>query len=130
MTPRPLRTILIAEDDPDNRTVACLSLETVGGYTVHACGTGREAVRLCAEVRPDLLLLDAFMPELDGPSVVETLRGSSETSAIPVIFLTASAQSLDVSRYLELGALDVIRKPFDPLTLADDVRKIWEAARA
>ena len=76
--------------------------------------------------RPDLILLDVMMPDMDGTATFGELQQLPETRDIPVIFLTAKVQPQEVSRYLSLGACGVIRKPFDPLSLPDRIRSIVE----
>ena len=75
---------------------------------------------------PQLILLDVMMPDMDGPSVLGRLRASSATAGIPVVFLTARAQAAEIERFKALGALEVIPKPFDAMTLATTVKAIWE----
>jgi CheY-like chemotaxis protein len=127
MTRRELRRILVVEDDPDLQTIARLALETVGRLEVVVCGSGREALSAAPSVQPDLILLDAAMPDLDGPATLKALRSLPATERTPVIFLTA-CPTLAVLR--ELGAIDVIRKPFDPMFLSLQIRQIWEGAHA
>jgi CheY-like chemotaxis protein len=77
------------------------------------------------EFGPDLILLDVMMPVLDGPTTFQALREIPALSATPVVFMTAKVQTEEVAFYRELGAVDVIPKPFDPMTLADQIREIW-----
>ncbi len=114
--------ILYVDDEPDIREVAQMSLELDDGLEVRACGSGREALPAAAEWRPDLILLDVMMPEMDGPATLEALRSDPATSAIPVVFITARSQAAEVEALLRSGALGVIPKPFDPMTLAASVR--------
>ncbi len=125
-----LTTILYVEDDPDIQAVAKMALEAVGGYTVVLCSSGEQALATARASRPDLILLDVMMPGLDGPATLEILRGDSELAHVPVVFMTAKIHPAEVERYLSLGAVDVIAKPFDPMALAGTVRAIWEAAQA
>ena len=120
-----LQRILMVEDDTDIQTVACMALEAVGGYTVEVCSGGREALARISEFRPDLVLLDVMMPDMDGPTVLRELRANAGTSAIPVIFMTAKAQAHEVNSYRQMGGLDVISKPFDPMALSSLVEAIW-----
>ncbi len=124
-----LNRILMVDDEPDIQTVARLALEALGGFTVQLCGSGSEAANIALMFKPDLILLDVMMPGMDGPSTLKTLRDQAETAAIPVIFMTAKVQAQEVDRYRMLGALDVIAKPFDPMTLAAIVRQIWTKSR-
>src|SRR5689334_12272102 len=117
MPTRPLNRILLVEDEPDIQVVAKLALEAVGGYTVELCSSGNEALQRGPEFKPDLILLDVMMPGMDGPATLKALRGLPQLAATPVIFLTAKIQTHEVAYYKELGALEVIAKPFDPMTL-------------
>jgi CheY-like chemotaxis protein len=80
-----------------------------------------------ATAAPDLLLLDVMMPGLDGPSTLAALRMIEATAATPVIFMTAKVQAGEIAYYRSLGALDVIPKPFDPMELSEQIRRIWAA---
>lgn len=123
-----LKRILYAEDEPLIQAVAKLALEKVGGFEVLICSSGAEALEKVAAFSPDLILLDVVMPGMDGPATLQRLRGESATLAIPVVFLTANAQPAEVAHYKSLGAKDVVAKPFNPMTLAAQIRHIWEAA--
>ncbi len=123
-----LKNILYVEDEPDIQAVARLALEAVGGFSVTICSSGAEAVKLAPELRPDLILLDVMMPGMDGVNTLRALRDIPETAATPVIFMTAKAQQSEIRDFRELGALDVIAKPFDPMALSDQVRRIYQAA--
>jgi two-component system, OmpR family, response regulator len=120
-----LERILYAEDEPDIQLVAKLALEVLGGFKVLLCGSGAEVVEQAPSFEPNLILLDVMMPGMDGPATLKRLRGDPHTAKIPVIFLTAKAQSSEVKHYQALGALDVIAKPFDPMMLATQVQEIW-----
>ena len=105
-------------------------LERVGGWQVSVVSSGEEALERAATERPDLILLDVMMPGMDGLATLGRLRACLATAQIPVILLTARAQSHEVEGYLKLGATGVIRKPFDPLTLPEDIRRIVRVGRA
>lgn len=120
-----LNTILYIEDEADIRTVAQLALEAVGGFTLKVCGSGEEAVQAGPGFKPDLILLDVMMPGMDGPTTLAALRGDPALKDTPVIFMTAKVQPSEIQQYRDLGALDVIAKPFDPMALAEQVRSIW-----
>lgn len=125
MSPAPLQRILLVEDDDDIRTVTRLALESLGGFSVHACASGPEALRDGREFAPQLVILDVMMPDMDGPSTLEALRATSGLQDVPVVFLTAKVQAPEIARYRDLGAADVIAKPFDPMTLCQKVAAIW-----
>src|SRR5882724_4173540 len=117
MVDRPLNRILYTDDEPDIREVAKVSLELVGGFTLCLCASGEEAVRMAPGFSPDLILLDVMMPGMDGPRTLAHLRTLGALATTPVIFMTAKAQSTEQKRYRELGAIDVIAKPFQPMQL-------------
>jgi CheY-like chemotaxis protein len=121
-----LKSILYVEDDVDIQTVAQIALEVVGGFQLQTCSSGKEALFHAQTFVPDLLLLDVMMPEMDGPTTLEGLRKCPNTQSTPAIFMTAKVQATEVAYYKSLGALGVIAKPFDPMTLATQVRKLWD----
>ena len=122
-----LQRILIVDDDDDLRIVATLGLESAGSFEVRSCGTAGEALGLVRSFRPDLVLLDVQLPDRSGPELLDELRRSP--SAPPVVFLTARARPGDRRLYLELGALELIPKPFEPMELAEQVQAIWRRWR-
>ena len=117
--------VLYVEDEPDIQAVAKLALEMIGGMVVRLCSSGQEALDCVADFAPDVLLLDVMMPGMDGPSTLRAMRERSDLVGLPVIFMTAKVQPDEVASYQALGALGVIAKPFDPMTLADQVRGLW-----
>jgi CheY-like chemotaxis protein len=126
MENKPLNKILYVEDEPDIQTVALMALETIGGFTVQACSSGQEAIEAAPAFAPDLVILDVMMPGIDGPATMEALRKLPATADVDIIFMTAKVQSHEVERYIEMGAVDVIAKPFDPMTLAAQVQAVWD----
>lgn len=123
-----LNKILLAEDEPDIRAVAEIALESVGGFTLCLCEDGRAALAALDEFAPDLVMLDVMMPNMDGPTTLAELRKLPQGKDVPVIFMTAKVQQAEIEGYKRLGAIGVIPKPFDPMTLADKVRELWSAA--
>lgn len=121
-----LTRILYVEDEPDIQTVARLALETLGGFAVEICGSGDEALQRAPGFQPQLILLDVMMPGMDGPTTLGKLREIAQFATTPAIFMTAKVQPSEVAGYKALGAVDVIPKPFDPMTLASQVQAIWE----
>lgn len=117
--------VLHVEDDPDIQVIVRLALESVGGLTVHACSSGAEALETGPAFDPDIILLDLMMPEMDGVQTLIRLREIPEMTQVPIVFMTAKVQPLEIARLKELGAADVLMKPFDPMTLAASVRSIW-----
>ncbi|MBU1689181.1 MAG: response regulator [Gammaproteobacteria bacterium] len=120
-----LTRILYVEDEPDIQMVARLALETLGGFTVEVCSSGDEAIARAPAFQPQFILLDVMMPGMDGPTTLKMLRGLPQTASTPVAFMTAKVQPSEVAQYKELGAVDVIPKPFDPMALASRVEEIW-----
>lgn len=121
-----LNNILYVEDDPDIQTVAQMALEMVGGFVIKTCSSGHEALAAAVSgFKPDLLLLDVMMPGMDGPTTLAGLRQIDQTAITPVVFMTAKVQGSEIDFYTSLGAIGVIAKPFDPMTLADQVRQLW-----
>jgi len=118
--------ILYVEDEPDIQAVAKLALEQVGNFTLEVCSSGQEAVDKAAAFSPQLMLLDVMMPEMDGPTTLKKLREISGLEATPAVFMTARVQPHEVQEYIEMGAADVIAKPFDPMMLSNQIREIWE----
>lgn len=122
-------TILLVDDERDTRTVARLALSQLGGFTVVEAASGREALDAVARVRPDAVILDVMMPEMDGPEVLAALRARPDTVDIPVVFLTAKAMPEELARLRALGVLDIHTKPFDPEEFATAVRRALGEAR-
>jgi CheY-like chemotaxis protein/HPt (histidine-containing phosphotransfer) domain-containing protein len=120
--------ILHVDDEPDIREVVELSLGLDPGFVLQSCGSGKEALAVAAEWQPDFILLDVMMPVMDGPATLVQLQENARTASIPVIFMTARAQAREVDRFRSLGAVGVIPKPFDPMTLAASVRSYVQPA--
>lgn len=123
-----LQKILYAEDEPDIQSIAQMALEMMGGYTLKVCQNGQEAVDEAEAFAPDLILLDVMMPLMDGPTALQEIRKIPALAETPVIFMTAKVQHQEVEDYKALGAIDVIPKPFDPMTLPEAVKSLWEQA--
>lgn len=121
-----VKKILYVEDEPDIQKVAKLALEHVGGFEVLVCSSGPEAIENGPAFEPDMILLDVMMPGMDGPATLEALRKIDSLSETPAVFLTAKVLPTEIQRYKELGALEVIAKPFDPMALSDQVRAVWD----
>jgi two-component system alkaline phosphatase synthesis response regulator PhoP len=115
------KRILVIDDEEDIREVAALSLESSADVEVLTAPEGKTGIERAAQSRPDLILLDVMMPELDGPSTLARLRAREETRHIPVIFLTAQVQAGERRNLSAMSVRGIIAKPFNPLTLAADV---------
>lgn len=114
--------ILYIDDEADIREIAQMALELDSAFAVRTSASGREGIAAARDWAPALILLDVMMPELDGPAVLGLLRGDPATSKIPIVFITARTQAQEVAHLQALGARGVIAKPFDPMTLAGQVR--------
>ena len=121
-----VRKLLLVEDDPDIQRVVVMALEFAGGWDVSVASNGREGLERAAALRPDVILLDAMMPVMDGMQMCHALKASPDLSEIPVVFLTARGQPEEVQAALDAGAVGYLVKPFDPMTLADELASIME----
>lgn len=118
-----MRRILIIDDEADIREVASLALEVVAGWHVITAASGAQGLAIARSELPDAILLDVMMPAMDGPSTFAMLRNSTELSGIPVVFLTAKVQPAEYRQLAAFGASGILAKPFDPLTLAQDLSR-------
>ena len=124
-------TVVLVDDEPDIREVAKMSLEAVSGWRVLAAASGAEAIELALGGEAEAMLLDAMMPELDGPATLAQLRAREQAEGrdpLPVIMLTAKTQGFGPARVAEIGAQGLIAKPFDPMALGRQISAIlgWE----
>lgn len=120
-----LRKIMHIEDDEDIREIAKLALEVVGGFEVEQCEDGQHALGCAAQSGADLFVIDVMMPGLSGPETLAQLRRIPECAKTPAIFVTAKAQAGEIRELQALDVAGVITKPFDPVTLPDQIRSIW-----
>jgi CheY-like chemotaxis protein len=127
MPDRPLNRICYVEDDEDIQRIVRMALERVGKMTVAVVGDPTRAIETMAEFRPDLVMLDWMMPVMDGPTLFRQMKLRPETSALPVVFITARASQRDLDDLKTLGAAGTISKPFSPKDLPDQLRAIWAA---
>lgn len=121
-----LEKVMLVEDDLDIALLAQIALEEFGGLQFVHHATGAAALEAVNGYAPDLIMLDYRMPGMNGAEVLQALRERPATRDIPVIFMTASLMPKHVARLRDLGALEVLAKPFDPLTLADQIKRIWK----
>ncbi len=120
-----LKKILVVDDDQDILSISEYALQLDDSLTIKCLLSGEEALKEVFIFQPDLILLDIMMPKMDGMSLIKRLHSLDLTSPIPVIFFTAKTLPDISSMMNEAGAQGVIFKPFDPLTLAADIQKIW-----
>jgi CheY-like chemotaxis protein len=116
-----MRRILIIDDEDDIREVAALSLESIAGWQIYTASSGAEGIQAAIAEKPDAILMDVMMPAMDGPTTFKEMQKSPEIAHIPVILLTAKVQGVDQRRFAGLGVAAVLFKPFDPLSLAEEI---------
>lgn len=118
-----MRRILIIDDEDDIREVAALSLEAIAGWEILTASSGADGIAIAsaAHTKPDAILMDVMMPEVDGPTTFGLMQQNPAVAGIPVLLLTAKVQGIDQRRFANLGVTAVFFKPFDPLTLAQQI---------
>ncbi|PPK52576.1 response regulator [Marinobacter persicus] len=116
--------VLYVEDDPDIRAVAELALVDVAGFEARLCESGQQALEQVDDFHPDLVLLDVMMPGMDGPETLRALQERPGGLPVPAVFMTARLQPEEIEEYRAMGAIGVIPKPFDPMTLGDQIREL------
>jgi CheY-like chemotaxis protein len=121
-----LKTILHVDDDQDILEVTRMALTLVDSFDLHQCSSGLEAMRVIDSVNPDLLLLDVMMPDMTGPELWDVIKARGEQPHVPAIFMTAKAERQASDDLIGRGALEVVTKPFDPMTLGAQIRAAWE----
>lgn len=119
-----MKHILLVDDVSTN--LKCEGLLLKNKYRLTMVKSGREALDCLRTIIPDLVLLDIHMEEMDGYEVMRQMKENPETSDIPVIFLTADADEESEERGIALGAVDFIRKPYEPQVLLDSIEAIWK----
>jgi two-component system OmpR family response regulator len=129
VTGQALKKLLYVDDDVDIREIVQMSLSLDGELDVHLSDGGERALEKMRVEQPDLVVLDVMMPGMDGPAILERMRGDPDLEHIPVIFMTAKSDSHDFARFLRLSVIGVISKPFDPMDLGKQVQVLWTAHR-
>lgn len=115
------KCVLIVDDEVELLSVTKVGLEMSAGWKVLTATSGREAVLIATEHQPDVILLDWMMPEMDGGATLKALRANATTSSIPVILVTAKAQSPDGDTFAGVEVAAIFTKPLRPLKLAEQV---------
>lgn len=121
--------VLHVDDEPDIREVVEMSLGLDPSLALRSVSSGNDALSEVGPWAPDIILLDVMMPVMDGPATLVRLRETPQSAAIPVVFMTARAQTRELEHFRSLGAAGVIAKPFDPMTLAVSVRGYLKATK-
>jgi len=117
--------LLYVDDDDDISSIVELAFEGDDRFHLTVCHSGQEALIAAEQAPPDMVLLDVMMPGMDGPTTLQQLQTQYDLTKVPVVFMTAKVQSSEVESYKALGAADVVAKPFDPMTLSNQIRQIW-----
>lgn len=119
--------VLHVEDDQDVLEISALAFEVSGDIALRQCSSGRAAIAVLGEEAFDVVLLDVMMVGLDGPETLKQIRHTKHGADVPTIFVTGRARASEVRNLMAQGAVGVITKPFDPLTLASEIREILAA---
>jgi CheY-like chemotaxis protein len=119
-----LAKVMVVEDDPDIRKVILMAFRFQGVTDVVTAGSGEECLALVESVMPDVILMDVMMPRMDGYDTCRRLKANPKTKGVPVVFLTAKAQQFEKQQGMQAGAAGYLIKPFDPMTLCDQIRAI------
>lgn len=123
-----LTKILHLEDDPEILQITGMALELIGGFTIEQVDRGEKGLEVLESFAPQLILSDVQMPGLTGPETLVEMRKVPGYENVPAVYLTARLMDGGESLLVHPMDLDVVGKPFDPTTLADDLRKIWAKA--
>ncbi|MCW2339143.1 CheY-like chemotaxis protein [Sphingobium sp. B2D3A] len=118
--------LLYVDDDADIRHIVKLAVSLDRAMDLRAAGSAAEALALldASDWRPDVIMLDVMMPKMSGPELMGTLRHDYGLHGKPFIFITAMGREMDLASYRKLGVADIILKPFNPITLAQHIRKV------
>ena len=120
-----LKKIIFTDDDPDIRNLIHICLED-SGFTVETCESGEETLKKIPLFKPDLIILDKYMPGMGGIRTLKIIQEDKIYNSIPIVFLTAQSGKKEINTLLEYGAVDVIVKPFEPINFAAKIKEIWE----
>lgn len=123
-----LKRIMVVEDEPDIREIAKMALAELGGFEVTVCDSGQKAIENLKVAKPQLIILDVMMPDMDGPTTFERIKQMTRGIKLPVVFMTARVQPHEIKEYKESGAIGIISKPFNPTTLASEINDLWNKA--
>ncbi len=122
------KRVLIIDDEESIQTVVQFGIRMAAGWQVLTASSGPQGIQTAQTEQPDVILLDVMMPEMDGIATFKLLQSHPQTEQIPVIFLTAKAQTSEKRQFNDLGVSGVITKPFNSLDLPDQIVKIlhWQ----
>ncbi len=123
-----MRKILIIEDEPEIRTILAMAVENDGTFEAVTAGDGPEGLRIAQSEHPDVILMDVFMPGMDGYEVCRRVKSDPALQHIPVVLLSAQIEHKTQEKTREAGACACLGKPFDPMQLAGRIRGIIDEA--
>ena len=123
------KKVLIIEDEPEIRTILAMSLQHTGGFAALTAKNGAEGIRLAERHVPDLILVDALMPSMDGYETCRQIRENPKLKNVPVVFLTAKNDPAGIEKAVAAGATACLGKPFDPMVLGSRIKSIIEDKR-
>jgi CheY-like chemotaxis protein len=124
MSDNQIEKVLMVDDDANIRLITEMSLKKLTKWHITVAASGHEALQAAEKDAPDLILLDMMMPQMDGLTVFSELKTKLGDDMPKVILMTAKVQAHEVDHYKQLGAAGIISKPFDPMTLPDQIRAI------
>jgi DNA-binding response OmpR family regulator len=124
-----MASVLVVDDDPVILKLLEVNFE-MEGFTVYTASDGAMGLERAKATMPDAIILDVMMPKMTGHEVAAALKDDPKTARIPILFVTAKAQSTDIARGLDIGVADYVTKPFDPLDLVSRVQAVIERSRA
>jgi len=127
MTEKPLKKLLIVDDDKDIMQILKYSLEEMQGVDIRYEYSGEKGITQALAFIPDLMLIDVMMPGMTGIEMIQAMRLIPSLAEIPVVFLTAKMQREEIENYRSMGVKDIITKPFDPMTLGEQIFAIWDS---
>ena len=122
----PTKRILIVDDEESIQTVVQFGIQMVADWDVLIASSGPQGIKTACDESPDAILLDVMMPDMDGIATFKALQADAQTAQIPVIFLTAKAQTSERRQFNDLGVSGVITKPFNSLDLPDQIAKMLD----
>jgi two-component system, OmpR family, alkaline phosphatase synthesis response regulator PhoP len=118
------KRVLIIDDEETIQTVVQFGIRMSAGWEVLTASSGMQGIQTAQAEKPDVILLDVMMPEMDGIATFKVLQAHPDTEQVPVIFLTAKAQTAEKRQFTELGVSGVITKPFNSLDLPEQIARI------
>ena len=124
-----IHRVLLVDDDDNLRFLTQTGLEGMTDWEIEPASSGQEALEKAERCTPDVVLMDMMMPGMDGTTTMRKMREHPQLKDVPIIFLTAKVQVREKEQYLKLGATGVIVKPFDPITLCDEIQSILRSRK-